>query len=330
MLCLTVLTSVGIEFYCSDVAYAASKKKKSTKNKSVASQQQSKPKGPRNLLDEYFDALKKADSQKAISILNEGLTVSDANELTFRVLKAKVENMDLSDLSSPTEVKAAQSMADVGVGIIEATLGNALTSVAGRNRFWPVAKLSDTYVGSYSKILHALKQKGAKLSSASAYDIFFDQRTPLNLFKVFLEVTDKKVFTGKEISNFLLCYDKKETLPISTSIGKLRALKDFGVKIDRSSSSDGIVAKVLESILPSGWVNNNYLEEQEVSFLKTICGLLVDLGVNAGPKKRDFWQVMSTKTPWEILNNYKEEHRNEPEILQRCNEIEKILPPVGN
>ena len=31
MLCLTVLTSVGIEFYCPDVAYAASKKKKSSK-----------------------------------------------------------------------------------------------------------------------------------------------------------------------------------------------------------------------------------------------------------------------------------------------------------
>ena len=31
MLCLTLLTSIGIEFYYSDISYAASKKKKNSK-----------------------------------------------------------------------------------------------------------------------------------------------------------------------------------------------------------------------------------------------------------------------------------------------------------
>ena len=307
MLCLAVLTS--IEFFHTDVAYAASKK---AKKSSTAKSHQPVP---RNLLDEYFNALKRDNIKKAISILNEGLNVSDATEATFVILKAKVRGIDLKDTNSVKWGKATNSF----IGGLAAMIPE---------KIYP-QKLSNAYVQSCSELLRSLKQKGANFSAASDYDMFFETGVPENLFKVLLEVTNKKVFTGKEISAFLLCYERNRTGIMDEALKKLGILKNFGAKIDRSNSSDGIVAKVLENVMP-GWVDNYYIRPQEVSYLAKIYNLLKELGVNAGPKERSFWQVMSTKTPWEILNDYREDHRNEPEIIQRCNEIEKILPPVGN
>lgn len=305
MLCLTVLTSVGIELYCPDVAYAAR---------------------PRNLLQEYLNALINANSQKAVSLLNEGLNISDATKVTFMVLKAKIYGYEKDLKDASTSVGKVENFLSDALG---GTLGGISKTLIGSDTH-DVANLSNTYVQNYSKILQVLKQNGANFSEAPDYNIFFTQDIPASLFKVILEVSNKKVFTGKEISQFLLCYNQEKTGTMDEAIKKLSILKNFGAKIDRSSSSDALVAKVLENVLPTGWINNRYLTSKDVSYLKKIYSLLIELGVNAGPRERSFWQVMSTKTPWEILGDYKNDHRNEPEILQLCKEIENSLPPVGH
>ena len=45
---------------------------------------------PRNLLTEYYSALKNLDSRLAISLLDEGLTVADAVNATFEAIHAEL------------------------------------------------------------------------------------------------------------------------------------------------------------------------------------------------------------------------------------------------
>lgn len=45
---------------------------------------------PRNLLTEYYDALKSLDSRRAISLFSQGLNVADAVNATFEAVHAEL------------------------------------------------------------------------------------------------------------------------------------------------------------------------------------------------------------------------------------------------
>lgn len=180
----------------------------------------------------------------------------------------------------------------------------------------------DSHVKVFSSILQALRKRGAGFTKASYYQDLFSTMMPVNFFRAIVIATNKKVFTGSEVAKFLAYYENDNASNIA--IGKLNVLAELKVKIDANNRSEGLVSKVLDVVLP-GSLSNRYLEVKDVSYLRKVFALLKRLGVNPGPKERSFWQVMSTKTPWEILNAYREKHRNEPETLKLYNQIERIL-----
>ena len=276
---------------------------------------------PRNLLTEYYNALKNLDSRWAISLLDEGLTVADAVNATFEAVHAEI----LSGGKYKEYVSWFENF-DVRITdkVVNSLLGGA-ADVLGATVYVP--PLPDSHVKFFSSILQALRKRGADFTKASYYGDLFSIGLPVNLFKAIVIAINKKVFTGSEVENFLVRYDKfsNENDGFGNAnnviIEKLKVLIELKVKIDKS---DGLISKVLDVVLP-GSLTTRYLQDRDVSYLRMVFALLKRLGVNPGPKERSFWQVFSTKTPWEVLDAYREKHRNEPDILKLCNEIESIL-----
>ena len=270
---------------------------------------------PRNLLDEFNIALKLLDVKKAESLLQEGLVVSDAIESIIRALAHL-------DHNSPIEKQ-------------------------------------EKYL---DMIKHVQKFGGVFSKSNKFKKVIFSQDFPIVIFGGCIKNWDgSRVFRGKDIYSFL-CYDNKflgKRIDIDLTdllilgIKKLMVLRDQGITVSKDNSSDGIVASVLSDALATSFLesavlktadvlnfleekldsptrtvsNKSYIDDSDIQRLKMIFKLLEKLGVNPGPKERPFWKPLGKKTPWEILADYRKEHRNEPELLERSKEIEKILPP---
>lgn len=279
---------------------------------------------PRNLLTDYYSALKRMDAGRAALLLNEGLTVSDAVNAAFNAVHAKLsipEGSNYSDTLGLMESSAGSAIAK-GFSIASGMLTSSGSII--------MKKASESEVKFFGSIFQDLRKHGANFTAASYYNDLFSPEMPTNMFRAIVIGTNKKVFTGSEIANFLNHYwsgVSGEKIVRDTALNKLNVLIQCGARIDRDSNSDGLVSKFLDNLLP-GSVGNfagNHLSQGDVNYFKQVCGLLKKLNVNPGPKERSFWQVMSTKTPWEVLNDYREKHRNEPSILKFCNQIENIL-----
>lgn len=109
-------------------------------------------------------------------------------------------------------------------------------------------RVSASDVNKFSAILSALKDKGARFKAASFYSVIFSPQMPANLFEAIINVTGQTVFTGDELGFLIVDMDVKSA--VNAGISKLEVLVKRGAKIDRSNSSDGIVAKVIDNVLP--------------------------------------------------------------------------------
>ena len=280
---------------------------------------------PRNLLTEYQVAINNLDVQKVQSLLNEGINLSDAVKETLRSVAKKIN----------AEAYMSDSFVEGSLLYITDKLKNfneyANEAKGGVIR---IGKVSSKNLKSYEVIFKSLAEHGCSFSNNDFAGVLFAREMPLDLFEVMLSVWDKrsKIFTGNEISQFLL-YPHNEELS-TVGLKKLNALLKYGAKIDKSGSSDSIFSNLITASLSDRMIDkldeNSYLKDSDVKYLKMAFTLLSRLGANPGPKSRSFWNVMGTQTPWEILDDYRERHRNEPELLKRANEIEKSLPSPEN